>query len=95
MGFTTIEIKLVDFLVNVVAVALLVDIGHILFLKIYSILFKRQKTRLISIVSKPIKVVVVVIVVFVEKKVEKNIFWSKKSMSKNLRPKVLDQKKIG
>ena len=35
------------------------------------------KTRLSSIVSKPIKVVVVVIVGSVEKKLGKNIFWSR------------------
>ena len=42
-------------------------------------------TRLISIVSNPIKVVVVVVVLL--KKVRKKYFWSKKSMSKNLEAK--------
>ena len=44
--------------------------------------------------SKPIKVVVVVIVVFVEKKNEgKSFFGPKKSMSKNFRPKSVGSKK--
>ena len=59
--------------------------------KIFLIFFE---TRLISIVSKPIKVVVVVIVVFVEKKLGKNIFLSKKNpCPKNLRPKSVGSNK--
>ena len=54
-----------------------------------------MKTRLISIVSKPIKVVVVVIVVVSVKKNSPNNFWSKnKSCPKNFRPKSVGSKKI-
>ena len=47
-------------------------------------------TRLISIVSKPIKIVVVVVVIVFAKK---NLI-KKQSMSKNLRPKSDGSKKI-
>ena len=51
------------------------------------------KIRLISIVSKPIKVVVVVIVVFVEKKLGKNVFGPKNPCPKNLRTKSVGSNK--
>ena len=52
-------------------------------------------TRLISIVSKPIKVVVLVVIivgVFVKKKIRSNKFLIKKQI---MTKKVLDQKKLG
>ena len=49
---------------------------------------KKDPTRLISIVSKPIKVVVVVVVVFVKKNEVQNFLIQKQYMSK----KVLDPK---
>ena len=56
-----------------------------------------MKTRLISIVSKPIKVVVVVIVVVsVKKKIVQIIFDPKTNLvQKTLGLKVLDPKKFG
>ena len=53
-------------------------------------------TRLISIVSKPIIIVVVLVVidvVFVKKKLGPKKFWLKKSMSKKLYAKIILGKK--
>ena len=56
-------------------------------------------TRLISIMSKPIRVLVVVtdlVVLFYKKKLGHKNLWSNKSMPKNFRPKsVGSKKKIG
>ena len=54
----------------------------------FELVAKLNRTRLISIVSKPIKIVVVVVVfvvvIFVQKRLFRKMFGQKKSRSKNV-----------
>ena len=63
----------------------------------YTSLRLMNLTRLISIGSKPIKVMVVVLViviVFVKKKLEQKHFWSKEFRSKKIQAKNVNPKKF-